>query len=59
MTKPKPRKNTLRCYAAFVKGRPDPWTMRDTAPGARIAGDFWHKRGIDSVRVVTVSWRKG
>ena len=57
--KRKSRKNTLRCYAAFVNGRPDERTIRYGALSAKFAGESWNKRGIDSVRVVTVSWRKG
>lgn len=54
----KPTGQSRRAYAAFVNGEPDLYTIRATAPASRASGQLWNKKGIESVRLIGITWRK-
>jgi len=59
MTKPRPtQSNPLRCYGAFVSGRLDLRTLRETVPQSQAAGNLWNPKRRLGMKVCWVSWRR-
>jgi len=59
MTKPRTaQSNPLRCHGAFVGGRLDLRTLRETAPQSQASGELWNPKHRLTVRVCRVSWRR-
>ena len=46
----------LRCYGAFIAGRLDLRTIRETAKQAKLAGDLWRPKAQLRVKVIRLSW---